>query len=133
MSEVRVYNPHDGLSTVTYQGTDFRVEPNTVTVVEVPEHLKGTSARTIAEHMVKVAGMWGLCILSGDPALDAAAKKLAEKRYSDSMRKWSEEQVMAYEADMKPRREAGLRDLDPSEDVSKAKRWLEKRGFIKGK
>jgi hypothetical protein len=135
MPDVLVYNPHDSMSKFTYRGTDFAIEPNKVTKLTVPAHLKkeGVTAETLAGHAVATVGMWGVCILSGDAKADAPRKQRAEQTYLRAMRGWCEDKLLAYEEEMTPRRKAGLRDLEPSKDVSLARRWLEKRGFVKSK
>ena len=133
MPDALLYNPHDGLSKFTYMGTGFEIPPNKVTVIVVPPHLadQGVTSQTIAGHAVASVGKWGVTIMSGDEKADEPRKKQAERTYSLAMRSWCEEQVLAYEEEMEPRRKAGLRDTDSSPDVSQARHWLEKRGFIK--
>jgi hypothetical protein len=148
MLSVKVYNPHDSLSTFTYMGTDFSIEPNMVTeitsptkspvppppgVIEVPPHLakQGVTPGVLAAHAISTVGKWGVVQLSGNDGKDKVLIEAAEQVYVKAMREWCEDKVVAYETKMEPRRKAGLRDSDPHPDVVKARRWLEKRNLVK--
>ncbi len=62
MPDVKLYNPHDGLSKCTYMGEDFALPPNKDTAIEVPEHMakQGITSKILADHAVASVGVWGV-------------------------------------------------------------------------
>ena len=76
MPDVKLYNPHDGLSKFTYMGEDFALPPNKDTAIEVPEHMakQGITSKILADHAVASVGVWGVVILTGDSSKDESIR-----------------------------------------------------------
>lgn len=118
-----VYNPDDEPVVYRFAGSPSKeLKPNGNT--ELPE--------AEARHVAKVFGQWGITILPEKKQQWKGVVAEAEEIYVKSTRKWAEDVIAEWWEHNRSKRDAGLQVEEPKE-VTSAKAWLGKHGFLEKK
>jgi hypothetical protein len=122
MAEIGVYNPDDEELEFKFDGRDYVLEPETVTMI--PRAALGV--------MLSQVGEYGACPVPAETSreeLDGLVGE-ARKKWLVGTRKWAEDVVLASAKANKERREVGIEPIE-GPDVIQARGWLQKHGFLK--
>lgn len=144
-----VYLPDDEPDVFWFNGTQFKLTPNTWTELSVPDdaaHWKGIRAAEIATHAEVSLGKYGIRVVpnevveglapNNDPAVlklsqdkFAEIKAQAEAAYLSGTKEWATNLMLSYADRSKKLNDAGL-PCPPNEHEAAARAWLVKYGFL---
>lgn len=117
---LQVYNPDEEELVIMYGAKEFPLKPKAVTALP----------NVVAKHAELTHGMWGVSIIYGPAKSDIeSAIEKADSTYKAKTRSWAEERIVEHHKASKARLELGLQ-VDEPDEVSWAKAWLKREGFL---
>jgi hypothetical protein len=119
--QIGVYNPDDEELEFKFDGRDYKLAPEDVTMV--PRSAVGPMLSQIGEYGVSVVPVG-----TSKKELGSLVE-VAKKRWLEGTRKWAEDILLASSKFNKERVEAGISPIEGPQ-VLQARSWLKKHGFL---
>lgn len=121
-AEIGVYNPDDEELEFKFDGRDYKLAPEDVTMI--PRASLGPMLSQVGEY-----GVSPVPVGSSKKEL-AELVEQAKKRWVEGTRRWAEDVVLASAKANKERTEQGISPIE-GPAVGQARTWLKKYGFMK--